>query len=232
MNKKLSGILSIIISIVILVYFETFLYKVLGLLGINIYNYSLLIRTIINLVVKLVMCFIIYLLYKKDFKHSKSSTNIFKMILILLVSVICLTLIMYLFNYVVKYLGDIFDIKIIEDNFYNIFNKKIDFYLIVKIINDYFIIPYLYSTVILLGLNNLINRNDIFILLSGLLASLIYALSLSGTLIFVIINSLSMFLLFSILAFIYRKNNSIWFTILLYGFYLISNVIILNYLGL
>ena len=178
------------------------------------------------------MCFIIYLLYKKDFKHSKSSTNIFKMILILLVSVICLTLIMYLFNYVVKYLGDIFDIKIIEDNFYNIFNKKLDFYLIVKIINDYFIIPYLYSTVILLGLNNLINRNDIFILLSGLLASIIYALSLSGTLIFVIINSLSMFLLFSILAFIYRKNNSIWFTILLYGFYLISNVIILNYLGL
>ena len=232
MNKKLSGILGIILSIIVLIYFETFIYKVLGLIGINVLNYSILIRTIINLIIKLSMCFIIYLIYKKDFRHSRSSENIFKMVTFLIVGVVALTIVMYLFNYVVKFLCNIFNVNMISRDFYNIFDKKLDFYLIVKIINDYIITPYLYSSTIILSMDKLTKRNDIFILFSGLLASIIYGLSLSGTLLFVILNSLSMFLLFGILAFIYRKNNSIWFIIVLYGLYLISDVIILNYLGL
>lgn len=232
MNKKLSGILGIILSIIVLIYFETFIYKVLELIGINILEFSSVIRTIINLIIKLSMCFIIYKIYKRDFRHSKSEENVFKMIIYLIVGVIGLTIVMYIFNYIIKYICDIFNVDKISRDFYNIFDKKLDFNLIVKIINDYIIMPYLYSSTIILSMEKLTKRNDTFILFSGLLASIIYALSLNGTLIYVILNSLSMFLLFSLLAFIYKRNNSIWFIILLYGLYLISDVIILNYLGL
>ena len=136
MNKKLVGIFGTILSIVILIYFETFIYKVLGLVGINYHTYSNNIQIIINLFIKLLMCFMIYLIYKKDFRHSRRNDNIFKLLLILIVSVIGLTVVMYLFNYVVKYLCDIFNVNIVSREFYNIFDKKIDIYLGVKIIND------------------------------------------------------------------------------------------------
>ena len=68
MNKKLSGILGIILSIIILVYFEPFIYKILNLLNININNYSSVVQTIINILIKLSMCFVVYLLFKKDFR--------------------------------------------------------------------------------------------------------------------------------------------------------------------
>jgi len=138
---------------------------------------------------------------------------------------------MYLFRYVVEFLGDIFNINIINQEYYNIFDKTLNFSLITKIIIDYIIIPYLYCTIIILSIDKFCRRNDTFIIFSGLLAGIIYAFGLSGTLGYVIINSLSMFLLFSILAFLYRKQNSIWFVICLYSFYLILNVIIVNYFG-
>ena len=202
MNKKLSGIIGIILSILLLVYFEPYTYKLLSLLNINIYNYSNTVRMIIDIVIKLVMCFIIYLLYKKDFKHSRKDSNIFKNVLIMLVSLICL-----------------------------VFDKKLDIYLVIKIIKDYIITPFIYCSIILLSVDKICRRNDTFILLSGLLASICHALTLSGTLTYVIINSLSTFILFIILSLLYRKSNSIWFSIVLYGLYLVSNIIILKYIG-
>ena len=138
---------------------------------------------------------------------------------------------MYLFNYVVVFLGDILDIKVIDNGFYNIFNKTLDLNLIVKIFNDYIIMPFLNITTIMLGIEKLTKRNDLFITFSGLVASIVYAVTLEGTLGFVIINSLSIFTLYCILAFIFKKVNSIWFVILLYGFYLITNILIINNLG-
>lgn len=231
MNKKVSGIIGIILSIILLVYFESFFYKVLGLLNININNFSSIIRTIINIGIKLVMCFLVYLIYKKDFRRSRSKNNIFKSILMLIVFVVVLTGIMYLNRYVVNYLGDIFNVKVLSNDYYNIFNKTLTFDLVIKIIIDYFIIPYLYCSVIILSVDKFCKRNDTFIIFTGLLASIIHALSLSGTLGFVIINSLNTFLLFSIFAFLYRRENSIWFTIFLYSFYLILSGVVINYLG-
>ena len=148
MNKKVSGIIGIILSFILLVYFESFFYKVLGLLNININNFSSIIRTIIDIGIKLVMCFLVYLIYKKDFRRSRSKNNIFKSILMLIVFVVVLTGIMYLNRYVVNYLGDIFNVKVLGSDYYNIFNKTLTFDLVVKIIIDYFIVPYLYFNTI------------------------------------------------------------------------------------
>ena len=231
MNKKLSGIIGIILSVILLVYFETYAYRLLSLIHFNINNYSNVVRMIIDIVIKLVMCFIIFILYKKDFKRSKRDSNIFKSILIMIISLIGLVFVMYLFNYVINYLGDIFKVKIIHNSFYNIFDKRLDIYLIIKIIKDYIITPFLYCSIIFLSIDKLTRRDDTFTLLSGLLASICYALTLRGTVIYIIINSLSTFLLFSFFAILYKKNNSIWFSIILYGLYLISSGVIIKYIG-
>lgn len=231
MKKKLSGLLNIILSIIVVVYFESLAYKILNLIGININNYSNIIRMIINLLIKLIMCFIIYIIFKREHRGRRGNDNLIKTIFVFVICLISVVVGMYLFGYVVNFIGDIFNIEVIESNFYNIFNKRLNFALIIKIINDYVINPYLYCTIIILSADKLTRRTDTCIVLSGLLASIIYALSLSGTLGFVIINSLNMFLLFSILTFIYKKHFSIYFIITLYGFYLISNMFILNYIG-
>ena len=116
-------------------------------------------------------------------------------------------------------------------DFYNIFDKRLDIYLIIKIIKDYMITPFLYCSIIFLSIDKLTRRDDTFTLLSGLLASICYALTLRGTVTYIIINSLSTFLLFSLLAILYKKNNSIWFSIILYGLYLISSGVIIKYIG-
>ena len=163
MNKKLSGIIGIILSVILLVYFETYAYRLLSLLRFNINNYSNVVRMIIDIVIKLVMCSIIFILYKKDFKRSKRDSNIFKSILIMIISLIGLVFVMYLFNYVINYLGDIFKVKIIHNSFYNIFDKRLDIYLIIKIIKDYMITPFLYCSIIFLSIDKLTRRYVYFV---------------------------------------------------------------------
>lgn len=230
MNKKLMGILGIILSMILLVYFEGFVYRIIGLV-VDISTLSNVMQLLINLCIKLSMCFLVYLLFKKDFRSRRGREGFIKTLLIFSISLISLVIGMYLFNYVVKFLGDIFNVSVLDKVFYNIFDKKLDFNLVVKIISDYFIMPFMYCSLIILSIDKLTRRESSTIILSGLLGSIIYAFSLSGTLGFVIINSLSMFLLFGSLAFLYKKNYSIYVIILLYSAYLISNVFIINYLG-
>ena len=232
MSRKLKGILGIIFSIIILIFTEGYIYQFISMLGINISSYSNIIQLIINLVIKFVVCILISMIFKKELRKKKDSFNLIKSILVFAISLIALVLIMFVFNkYVVTFIGDIFNIGIRYDDFYNIFNKNINLELIIKIIKDYIMIPYLYCTVIILSSNKLCDRNNTFRLLSGLIALLVNALIIRGTVGYAIINSLSMFLMFYILAFLYRKENNIWFSIILYSLYLILNVFIMNYFG-
>lgn len=232
MKKKLMGFFNVCLSVIVLICFESFLYESLKLLKINIYNYSYIIRVVINLIIKLIMCFLIYYIYKKDFRsRRRTNDGLIKNLLVFCISLVTLVISMYLFSYVVNFIGELFDIDIIENNFYNIFNKKLNFNLIVKIINDYIIIPYLWCSVVIFGTDKLIRHNNACIIFSGIVASIISAFTMNGTLGFIIMNSLPTFLLFAILMFIYKKNYSIYFITSLYSFYLISNVFILNYLG-
>lgn len=231
MNKKIVGLVGIILSVIVLLYFETFIYKVIGLIGINLNNYSNIVITIIDILIKFIMCFIIYIIFKKDFRRRHSRDNIFKSLLLFIVYLIILVLGMYTFNYIIDFLGDIFDISIISKDFYNIFDKTLNFNLVIKIIRDYIIIPFLYCSIIILSVDKLCKRNDTFYILSGLLAGIIYSFSINGTLGYVIINSLYMFMLFLLISIVYKRENNIWFVIMLYSFYLISNIFIINYLG-
>ena len=232
MSKKIKGLISILISILLLMYFENFMYQLISIICININSYSSVVQIIINIVIKLIMCFCIYLVYKKDLRsRRRTNDNLLKALLVFIVSLVSIVIGMYLFNYVIDFIGDIFNIEVIENSFYNIFNKQLNLDLIIKIISDYMIVPFLYCTVIILSVDKLIRGTNTGIILSGVVASIIHTVTLSGTLGYVIVNSLNIFLLFSIFMYIYKKGYSIYFIICLYSFYLISSAFILSYLG-
>ena len=51
MSKKIKGLISIILSILILMYFEEYTYKIINVVGINVNNYSNIIQVIINIII-------------------------------------------------------------------------------------------------------------------------------------------------------------------------------------
>ena len=232
MNKKIGTILKLLISILILLFFEIGVFKVFDLTRVDVNKFSNTVINIIKVSIKLVMSIIIYFLYKKDFHKRKTNKNIFKNIILLIISLIIITVIMSLFDYITTYLCDVFKINKLNITTYNIFNKKINLDLIINFFSDYVFIPFIYISTIILGVSKVIKRSDIYILLSGLVALILYGLNLDGTVLFIILNSLNVFLLFGILAFLYKRFNNIWYIITLYSLYLLSGNIIINYLGL
>ena len=232
MSRKLKAFIGIILSIIVLIFFEEYVYKFFYLIGVNISGLSYILQLIISFAIKLIMCFIIYLLFKKDFRKRKSTFNLIKDTFLFIILLIVITLVMYVFNrYIVTYIGDIFNVKVLGIDFYNIFNKTISLELILKIIINYIFNPFLYCTVIILNADKLCSRNDTFMLVSGLIALIVNCLIIRGTVGFAIINSLGMLLMFSILAYLKRKINNIWFVIILYSLYLVSSMFIINYFG-
>ena len=202
MNRKLTGFIGTILSVIVLIYFENIVYKIINVIGVDLNSFSSLVNIIVNIVIKIIMCILIYFIYKKDLKKRYSNNNLIRDSLFLVIYLICLILIMCIFKYIITFIGDIFDINIIKEEYYNIFNKTLDVSLVIELISDYVIKPFLYCTIILLGCNRLCKHNNTFILCSGIVASILYAFTINGTLGYVIINSLYMFMLFSILAFI------------------------------
>ena len=75
-------------------------------------------------------------------------------------------------------------------------------------------------TIFVLGVNNLVNSKS-GILLSGLVYSLYVFYPFKAALLYMFVNAIVSFVLFSILAYIYKKNNNIAFSILTYILYVL-----------
>ena len=68
------------------------------------------------------MCFIIYIIFKRDHRSRRTKDNLIRTIFVFIVSLIAVVIGMYLFSYAVNFIGDIFNIEVLEMSFYNIFN--------------------------------------------------------------------------------------------------------------
>ena len=232
MSKKIGEILKLIISIILLLFFDIACYKLFNLVGVNINSFSNFVKSIIDLVIKLVISIILFILYKKDLKKRRVNNNILKNILLSVISVFVIAIFIALYDYILTYLCNTFKVdKYIMEQL-NIFNKTISIDLILVIIKNYILIPFIYIITIVLGLSKIIRNDNSYILLTGILASILYSLSLNGTILFLVLNSSSIFLLFCLLAFLYKKFNNIWYIVFIYILYLLSNNIIISYLGL
>ena len=105
------------LSIFIIIYFESTIYKIINVVGINLNSFSNLVQIIINIVIKILLCFLIYLIYKKNFKKRYSNFNLIRGSLFFLIYLVILVISMYVFKYIISFIGDIFNISIIEEEF-------------------------------------------------------------------------------------------------------------------
>lgn len=222
MNKTLSGIIKLIFCILLLKFSEIYYFDILSTLGININPASLLIKEISIVILYIIIFIGVVFLYKDDLKRDlkRFKRNIFPNILMVIVFFIIITLGVKVSEYVSSVIAEAFHEKYIPIKLINIFNKNADIYLLINIIKNILLIPFINSVIYILGVNNLIRGKNKGIFLSGLIAAIVISLNLNGSYLFILFSVIPYFVLYATLAYFYRKNNNnIWYssiTLILY----------------
>lgn len=210
------NLIRLLLSFIILLFSEEYFYKFLSLFKINIS------KTFISIILYIIVSFFIYLIYKpelksefKKFKRKLMSNMVYAFVAFLIIFVI-----MLVSNYILSVIAKSFYISYNSISFYNIFNKPFNLDLIIEILKNIILIPYLKVTIFDLGVNRLFSYSG-SIFASGLAAALYNAYLIKGTIGYMIVNSSLTFILFMLLALIYRKNNNIVTSIVTYSIYML-----------
>ena len=210
------NLIRLLLSFIILLFSEEYFYKFLSLFKINIS------KTFTSIILYVLISFFIYLIYKpelksefKKFKRKLMSNMVYAFVAFLIIFVT-----MLVSNYILSVIAKSFYISYNSISFYNIFNKPFNLDLIIEILKNIILIPYLKVTIFDLGVNRLFSYSG-SIFASGLAAALYNAYLIKGTIGYIIVNSSLTFILFMLLALIYRKNNNIVTSIVTYSIYML-----------
>ena len=210
------NLIRLLLSFIILLFSEEYFYKFLSLFKINIS------KTFTSIILYIIISFFIYLIYKpelksefKKFKRKLMSNMVYAFVAFLIIFVT-----MLVSNYILSVIAKSFYISYNSISFYNIFNKPFNLDLIIEILKNIILIPYLKVTIFDLGVNRLFSYSG-SIFASGLAAALYNAYLIKGTIGYIIVNSSLTFILFMLLALIYRKNNNIVTSIITYSIYML-----------
>lgn len=210
------NLIRLLLSFIILLFSEEYFYKFLSLFKINIS------KTFTSIILYIIISFFIYLIYKpelksefKKFKRKLMSNMVYAFVAFLIIFVT-----MLVSNYILSVIAKSFYISYNSISFYNIFNKPFNLDLIIEILKNIILIPYLKVTIFDLGVNRLFSYSG-SIFASGLAAALYNAYLIKGTIGYMIVNSSLTFILFMLLAVIYRKNNNIVTSIVTYSIYIL-----------
>lgn len=210
------NLIRLLLSFIILLFSEEYFYKFLSLFKINIS------KTFTSIILYIIISFFIYLIYKpelksefKKFKRKLMSNMVYAFVAFLIIFVT-----MLVSNYILSVIAKSFYISYNGISFYNIFNKPFNLDLIIEILKNIILIPYLKVTIFDLGVNRLFSYSG-SIFASGLAAALYNAYLIKGTIGYMIVNSSLTFILFMLLALIYRKNNNIVTSIVTYSIYML-----------
>ena len=210
------NLIRLLLSFIILLFSEEYFYKFLSLFKINIS------KTFTSIILYIIVSFFIYLIYKpelksefKKFKRKLMSNMVYAFVAFLIIFVI-----MLVSNYILSVIAKSFYISYNSISFYNIFNKPFNLDLIIEILKNIILIPYLKVTIFDLGVNRLFSYSG-SIFASGLAAALYNAYLIKGPIGYMIVNSSLTFILFMLLALIYRKNNNIVTSIVTYSIYML-----------
>lgn len=217
MKNGLGYLIKLIVSILLIMYTETYFWRLMNALDINLSNIN---SNIISLVIYIILFSLIFLVYRAEIKSafSKFDNKIGTNLLYTLVAFIIIFASMMLTNYIVKVLANAFSVNYLGLSFTNIFNKPFNIDLIVIFLKDIIIIPAIKVIVFVLGVTNLFEgKTGIFF--SGLLYALYKAYIIKGTFIFLLINVIPYLILFILLSYVYKKNSNIAFSIITYIFY-------------
>lgn len=210
------NLIRLLLSFIILLFSEEYFYKFLSLFKINIS------KTFTSIILYVLISFFIYLIYKPELKSEfkKFKRKFMSNIVYAFVAFLIIFVTMLVSNYILSIIARSFYINYNGISFYNIFNKPFNLDLILEFLKNIILIPYLKVTIFDLGVNRLFSYSG-SIFASGLAAALYNAYLIKGSIGYMIVNSSLTFILFMLLALIYRKNNNIVTSIVTYSIYIL-----------
>ena len=210
------NLIRLLLSFIILLFSEEYFYKFLSLFKINIS------KTFTSIILYIIISFFIYLIYKPELKSEfkKFKRKFMSNIVYAFVAFLIIFVTMLVSNYILSIIAKSFYINYNGISFYNIFNKPFNLDLILEFLKNIILIPYLKVTIFDLGVNRLFSYSG-SIFASGLAAALYNAYLIKGSIGYMIVNSSLTFILFMLLALIYRKNNNIVTSIVTYSIYIL-----------
>ena len=210
------NLIRLLLSFIILLFYEEYFYKFLSLFKINIS------KTFTSIILYVLISFFIYLIYKPELKSEfkKFKRKFMSNIVYAFVAFLIIFVTMLVSNYILSVIAKSFYINYNGISFYNIFNKPFNLDLILEFLKNIILIPYLKVTIFDLGVNRLFSYSG-SIFASGLAAALYNAYLIKGSIGYMIVNSSLTFILFMLLALIYRKNNNIVTSIVTYSIYIL-----------
>ena len=210
------NLIRLLLSFIILLFSEEYFYKFLSLFKINIS------KTFTSIILYVLISFFIYLIYKPELKSEfkKFKRKFMSNIVYAFVAFLIIFVTMLVSNYILSVIAKSFYINYNGISFYNIFNKPFNLDLILEFLKNIILIPYLKVTIFDLGINRLYSYSG-SIFASGLAAALYNAYLIKGSIGYMIVNSSLKFILFMLLALIYRKNNNIVTSIVTYSIYIL-----------
>ena len=210
------NLIRLLLSFIILLFSEEYFYKFLSLFKINIS------KSFTSIILYVLISFFIYLSYKPELKSEfkKFKRKFMSNIVYAFVAFLIIFVTMLVSNYILSVIAKSFYINYNGISFYNIFNKPFNLDLILEFLKNIILIPYLKVTIFDLGVNRLFSYSG-SIFASGLAAALYNAYLIKGSIGYMIVNSSLTFILFMLLALIYRKNNNIVTSIVTYSIYIL-----------
>ena len=210
------NLIRLLLSFIILLFSEEYFYKFLSLFKINVS------KTFTSIILYVLISFFIYLIYKPELKSEfkKFKRKFMSNIVYAFVAFLIIFVTMLVSNYILSVIAKSFYINYNGISFYNIFNKQFNLDLILEFLKNIILIPYLKVTIFDLGVNRLFSYSG-SIFASGLAAALYNAYLIKGSIGYMIVNSSLTFILFMLLALIYRKNNNIVTSIVTYSIYIL-----------
>lgn len=216
MKDFVVNLIRLLLSFIILLFSEEYFYKFLSLFKINIS------KTFTSIILYVLISFFIYLIYKPELKSEfkKFKRKFMSNIVYAFVAFLIIFVTMLVSNYILSVIAKSFYINYNGISFYNIFNKPFNLDLILEFLKNIILIPYLKVTIFDLGVNRLFSYSG-SIFASGLAAALYNAYLIKGSIGYMIVNSSLTFILFMLLALIYRKNNNIVTSIVTYSIYIL-----------
>lgn len=233
MKDKIICFIEFIIGILILVCFQDYALNVIGNFGINLNNYSENIVMIVMVLIQVILCAILYFIYKNSIKQNGHSFKIhfLKNLLYSILILAVMTVVMNIGDFFIKYIANMFGVSIVEKAKFNVMQSELSLNYIIDLIKFAILIPFSTVVVYILGTERLFKKNGTKIIMSGLIWALVESLNFTPNLLNIFFNVLPTFMLGVFLSYIYSRNKNIWYPIIIFGLYLLFSPLLIGYLG-
>lgn len=228
MKGKTAGLLELILSIIVIIVFHFFYFKLLSLFGLHLKGTAYIIADTIKYAL---MSVIIFFIYYKYIVHGQRQYNktFFNNIIYSVATFIFLIVITIVLHDVLNNLGSSKGINI-GYNFVDYFHQKFTLEFILKFIKNVIFIPFLLCVIFPLGFSCIFKKFFSASLISGLTYGILYGLSYGGTFETTLFYSVTPAVIMMTLTYLFKANKNIFSVIVTYIIYVLFGLFLINYI--